>query len=222
MKLGMFGGVVAGAFMIGCGTAQAGAPNPVERAGDRQELREDRRETGADRWDKARLEALHAQYVAARAARNLALVGQLDRRVLAELQHEIGESKVETAEKAAEVRESGRERAGERREVVKDVVRGRPVKAARDARDLADDRRDVRDDRRDLAAEAAALARKRDIRDAYLARMGQLDPASLAAKEALIQRAIGEAAVEVRADVKEKVEDRKELREDRRDVRRPD
>lgn len=219
MKLWILGGVMMA--MTGS-AALAAPPDPVERANDRQALREDTRESIADRWDKARLEGLLADYVKARKTRNGAALTELDQRFMTEIRVEVRESKIETAEKAQELNQSERERNGERREVVKDVVTGHPVHAARDAHDLRDDRRDVRDDRRDLAAEAASLKRKQDIREAYAARLGQLDAKSVLAKEGLIKRAIAEAALEVRADVKEKHEDRRELREDRRDDRRPD
>ena len=222
MKLGMFGSVLAAATVMTSGLAMAGPPNPIERAEDRKELREDVRETVGDRWDKARLEALLADYVKARKAKNVGAIKDLDARFMIEIRSEVRETKVETAEKAVELQDSKGERNGERKEVVKDVVLGHPVKAARDAHDLRDDRRDVRDDRRDLAAESASLTRKRQIRDDYVTHLDKFGPANLKAKEALIRKAIGEAKLEVRADVKEKVEDKRELREDRRDRVKPD
>jgi len=224
MRLGRFvqgfgGMLVVTATMTFGGTALAGPPDPIERAGDRQELREDRRETAADRWDLARLKALHGRYLAARGASNGALLGVLDREIMTELRVEVRETKIETAEKAHEVRASAGERNGERREVVEDVARGRPLEAARDAKDLRDDRRDLRDDRRDLAAEVASLHRKLAIRDAYAPLVARLDRASVQQKVVLIERAIALAKLEVRQDVKEKAEDERELREDRRDRR---
>lgn len=222
MRLGLLGGMVVATTMMAGGSAMAGGPNPIERAGDRQELREDGRETAADRWDLARLDALRGRYVAARAGGRGGLIAQLDQEVMAELRMEVRETKVETVDKRHELRASVAERNGERREVVRDIVRGRPAKAARDARDLGDDRRDVRDDQRDLAAEAASLERKRVIRDGYAGLVGRLDAASVNAKLGLIDRAIAEARLEVRHDVQERAEDRRELREDRRDQRARD
>lgn len=215
--------ILSGVMMaMAGGSALAAPPDPIERAKDRQAIREDIHEVRADQWDRARLEALLAEYAKARKARNGPAIGELDQRFMTEIRSEVVESKVEVVEKVQEVGQSAHERNGERHEVVKDVVTGHPVKAARDAADLRDDRRDVRDDRRDLAAESAALARKKAIRDEFKARVGLLDAKSVLAKEALIKRAIAEAKLEVRADVQEKREDKRELREDRRDDRRPD
>ncbi|MFO0747014.1 MAG: hypothetical protein U1F43_15330 [Myxococcota bacterium] len=220
MKLWILGGAMLA--MASGGSALAAPPDPVERAGDRQALREDTRETVGDRWDKARLEALLAEYAKARRARKVPVITELDQRFMGEIRAEVAESRVETGEKAHELGQSAMERNGERHEVVKDVVLGHPVKAVRDAHDLRDDRRDTRDDRRDLVAEEAALQRKKAIRDAFQAQLGHFDARAVLAKESLIKKAIAEAALEVRVDVREKAEDRRELREDRRDDRRPD
>ena len=218
MKLGLFGIVVM--TMMSSGAALAAPPG--ERMGDRQEVREDRRETRDDLWDAARLQALLNDYRAARRARDGGALSALDNRFMAEIVVEVHESRVETGEKADEVRDARGERNGERREVVKDVVTDHPGHAANDRRDLRDDRRDLRDDRHDLAKEAAALKRKKAIRDAYQQQLGRVDGRSLGIKEGLIKKAVAEAKLEVRQDVKEKHEDVRELREDRRDVRHPD
>ncbi len=88
---------------------------------------------------------------------------------------ELRESRGEVVEKGQEVRDSRGEVREERREVRHDVVTGKPVKAVRDAKDLADDRRDRADDQRDRGLEVASLAKKRHIRDRYQALLGRFD-----------------------------------------------
>jgi|GEM_PF-2260073 len=215
--------VLTGIFCFGMtSSALAAPPTPREKAGDRQALREDRRETAADRWDTARLESVLAAYRAARANGNAAQLGDLDRRFMAELAIELHESRIEVGEKGQEVRDSRGEVREERREVRKDVVDGKPVKTVRDAKDLADHKRDRNDDKRDRNVEVASLAAKRTIRDRYVTLMGRFESSATASKLGLIEEAVGLAKKEVRGDVHEQREDGREKREDRRDGRRPD
>jgi len=215
--------IVYGMVLFGTShVAFAAPPTPKEKIENHRDLREDRREGRNDRWDTARLEAILVEYKAAAKAKRNKVIKGLDARFTAELALELRETRVEVVEKVEEKNDSRRERNEERREVVVDVVKGHPVKAVRDAKDLADDRRDLRDDRRDLAAETASLAVKRDLRDRFAPLSGKTDAASVAKKIAIIEQAVVEAKKEVRGDVQERIEDRKEIREDRKDTHRPD
>jgi hypothetical protein len=215
--------IVYGMVLFGTSTAaMAAPPTPRERVENRRDLREDRRETVNDRWDAARLEAILVEYRAAAKAKRKNVIKALDARFGAELALELRESRVEVAEKVEERNDSRRERNEERREVVVDVVKGHPVKTLRDAKDLADDQRDLRDDRRDTAAEVAALAAKRDLRDRFAPLSGKVDAGAIDRKIGIIEQAVVLAKKEVAGDVRERHEDRREIREDRKDTRRPD
>jgi len=203
-------------------TVLAAPPTPREKAGDRQAIREDRREGAADRWDTARLVALLDGYRVARAGGNAAQLADLDRRFMAELAIELRESHVEVAEKGQEAGDSRREVREERREVRRDVVDGKPVKTLRDAKDLADDKRDRNDDKRDRQVEVASLVQKQGLRDRYQTLLGRFEPAATGTKLGLIEAAVALARSEVQGDVQERREDQGEKREDRRDGRRPD
>lgn len=204
------------------GSSSARPPTPKERVDNRRDLLEDRRERVGDRWDLGRLEKIQAEYKLAIANVKPGVIKALDGRFLTELDHEIGESRVEVAEKQQEVRESRREKNEERREVVKDVVKGRPVKALRDGKDLADDKRDLADDRVDRAVERGDLAAKRALRDRYVPLSEKLDGPALTQKLTIIDETIALAKKELAGDRKEIREDRREIREDRRDTRQPD
>ncbi len=200
----------------------AAPPRPVERARNNQAIREDKRELANDRWDRARLEHISAEYKDAIAKNQPNRLEAIEDRFLAELSLEIGESRVEVAEKQQEVNQSRREAGKERREVARDVVRGRPVKAVRDAADHADDRRDLADDRADRRREVAQLQQKTELRSRFQALRGVRTPAALTEKSGIIDQTLALAQAEVQGDKAEVREDRGERREDRRDAVRPD
>ncbi len=202
--------------------AFAGPPTPRERARNTQAVQEDKRELANDRWDRARLDAISAEYKDAIAKGQPNRLDAIEDRFLAEMNREIGESRVEVAEKQQEVNQARHEKNKERREVARDVVRGRPAKAARDAVDLADDRRDLADDRADRRREVAQLEQNTNLRARFLALRGQKTPAALAEKSSLIDQAVQLARAEVQGDKAELREDRRERREDRRDAVLPD
>ena len=215
--------VVVGLVGLGLSSsAWAGPPTPKERAGNRQAVREDRREVRNDRWDVARLTKVLNDYRAAAKSNAAQRLAGIEERFLAELNLELAESRTEVREKQAEVNDSRQERNEERREVVRDVVDGRPGKAARDARDLVDDRRDLADDRRDRNIEVRNLEAKRDIRQRFTTLKGQSARAAIDQKVKLMEDALKLARDEVGQSVQERIEDKREIREDRRDVRRPD
>ncbi len=215
--------LIVSALVFGLsGSAIAKPPTPRERADNRQDVREDHRELGNDRWDAHRLEKLLQDYRAALSKAPPAVIKNLDDRFQAELAIELRESRIEVGEKQQEVNEARREKNEERREVVKDVVKGKPVKTVRDAKDLADDKRDLADDRRDRGIEVANLEAKRSIRNRFQPLASRTDVASMNQKIGLIEEALGLAQREVNKDVREIREDRREKREDRRDTRQPD
>ncbi len=214
-------GMVVSSLVGFSGASFAAPPTPKEKIDNRQDLREDRRETRNDRWDAARLEKLLADYRKAAKLKQTKRFKTLDDRFMAELALELVESNHEIVEKREEVRESREERNEERHEMVKDVVNGRPVAAAHDAAELRDDRKDLRDDRRDRADERVGLELKRSMRDRYLSLLGKIDKDSVAQKLGIIEEALTEAKNELVGDVKERVEDRKEIIEDRIDGHRP-
>jgi uncharacterized protein YjbJ (UPF0337 family) len=221
MKRIVLWGVVVSSLSGFSSAAFAAPPSPKEKIDNRQDLREDRRETRNDRWDALRLEKLLADYKKASKLKQTKRMKALDDRFMAELALELVESNVELAEKREEVRESKDERNEERREMVKDVVKGRPVAAAHDAAELRDDRRDLRDDRKDRATERVNLELKRNLRDRYQALLGKTDKDSVGQKIGLIEEALTTAKGELVGDIQERAEDRKEIIEDRIDGHRP-
>jgi hypothetical protein len=214
--------VVVGLVGLGLSSsALAGPPTPKERAGNRQAVREDRREVRNDRWDVARLTKVLNDYRAAAKSNAAKRLAGIEERFLAELNLELAESRVEVREKQAEVNDSRQERNGERREVVRDVVDGRPVQAARGAHELVDDRRDLADDRRDRNIEVRNLEAKRDIRTRFTTLKGQTGRESVDQKIKLIEDALKLARDEVGTSVQERIEDKREIREDRPGIRPP-
>jgi hypothetical protein len=214
MALAVAGGLAAQAAFAG-----DVARDRMEKAGDRQELRQDARQTMDDRLDVAKLEATLAEMDRARAARRPAEVSLVDRRVMELMRQEAFESRFEMAQKAGEVRKDGAEMRSDRREVRQDVAAGMPGKTANDTRDLRDDRRDKRDDQRDLAREQIQASRRYQIAQEYRGLMNRVDQPSMDRKRVLLVELIGIARNEVRQDRQEAREDRKELREDRRETR---
>lgn len=189
-------------------------PNPKELAKDRAAIKEGHRELVGDRWDAIRLQALADAYRKAAAKPTKAKIAELDAQFIAEMRLELRETNNETAEKAAEVRQSKAEVNKERRQLGKSVVKGQPVRAVKNSIELADDKRDLRDDRRDLGVEVVNGEKKRDLHKRFAALRGKNAPAPVAQKLAIIEEALTLARAEVKTDVKEIREDRREFRED--------
>jgi hypothetical protein len=169
-------------------------PNPKELAKDRAAIKEGHRELVGDRWDAIRLQALADAYRKAAAKPTKAKIAELDAQFIAEMRLELRETNNETAEKAAEVRQSKAEVNKERRQLGKSVVKGQPVRAVKNSIELADD--------------------KRDLHKRFAALRGKNAPAPVAQKLAIIEEALTLARAEVKTDVKEIREDRREFRED--------
>lgn len=168
---------------------------PLERAKDRQDLRQDRRQTQNDRVDFARATTMLREYDQAASLNNVQQLSALDAAFNAHIAGEIRESKVESGQKTQEVRE-------DRREVRSD-------KTVRDQINRADDRRDAAKER---------LSRERLV--AIQAQLGgyagRFDPTSLGIKRQLYGEVVNAASREISGNQQEKIEDHKELREDRR------
>ncbi|MFZ5439920.1 MAG: hypothetical protein ACOZQL_07910 [Myxococcota bacterium] len=212
--------VMMGALFFASVVSAQPLRNRVEKAKDRQDLRQDRRQLADDRLDAARAAQLLRDYDAAAAANDAARLGAIDQAFNAHLAREIAESKVESAQARQEVREDKRELASDRRELRQDVAVGRrPGVVADDARDKARDRANLADDRADAARERLSRERLLAIQAQLGGLAGRFDPPSVATRRQLYAEVVGQAVGELQRDKAERREDRRELREDRRETR---
>lgn len=194
--------------------------NAIEKAKDRQDLRQDRRQLADDRWDAARAAKMLAEYDQAMAAKNVLKLGQLDGAFKLHLEREIAESKVESAQARQEVREDKAELRSDRRELRQDVALDRrPGVVIDDAKDKAKDRVDLADDRRDVVKERLSRERLQAIAAQLAGLAGKFDAGSVQAKRGLYAEVVGNALNEIARDKQEQREDRRELREDRKETR---
>lgn len=211
--------LVVSLLAAGC-AAHAQAPrNRVERAQDRQELRQDARERTDDWRDVASLETVLADFDRARSPVNASALHTVDARLRHLLRAELAEGSNELSKDRAEVRKDNQEVRSDHREVGKDVAQGRPGAYSDDKHDLRDDRRDRRDDVRDANAEARSQADRLRVARELAALEGRYAPAELNRKRSLIVELIQLARQEVRQDGSETREDRREIREDRHETR---
>ena len=165
--------VLMGAVLFASVVSAQPRPNRIEKAKDRQDLRQDRRQLADDRLDAVRAAQLLRDYDAAAIANDAARLAGLEQAINAHLARELAESKVESAQARQEVREDKRELAGDRRELRQDVALGRrpggfdPPSVSqkrqliaevvgqavgelqRDKSERREDRRELREDRRE-------------------------------------------------------------------------
>lgn len=186
---------------------------------DQREVRQDQRQLQDDIRDARRYANLLAAFDQARATNQPGAMAAIDQRVQAALASEIAESNREVVQKGNEAVRSQAEVGRSQKEVRGDVVRGQPVRAADDRRDLRDDRRDARDDRRDAAREMMDNSRLRSLHEQYSSLVGRFDPPTMERKRGILVTLNGMAGAELRQDHKEIREDRREQREDRRELR---
>ncbi|MFT3711154.1 MAG: hypothetical protein QM817_26290 [Archangium sp.] len=169
--------------------------NRVERARDRQDLRQDNRQLANDRWDAARVSELLREYDAAMSVGDVARLGGLDAQFNGYVAREITESRVESAQDRKEVRQDRRELRSDR--------------TVRDGVNLADDKRDA-------AREFLSRERLQVIQGQLGSLSGRFDVPAVQAKRSLYAELVGAAVRELGNDKGERSEDRRELREDRR------
>jgi hypothetical protein len=194
--------------------------NRVEKAKDRQDLRQDNRQIANDRFDAARAAAMLRDYDAAAAVNDAVRLGALDVQFNNHLAREIAESQVESAQKQQEVREGKRELASDRRELRQDVKLGRrPGVVVDDVKDKNRDRANLADDKADAARERLSRERLQQIQGQLGGLAGRFDPPSISAKRSLYGEVLAFARAEVAGDKQEKREDKRELREDRKETR---
>lgn len=194
--------------------------NRIEKAKDRQDLRQDNRQTVDDRFDAARAAAMLREYDAAAIANDVVKLGALDVQFNKHLNREISESQVESAQKQQEVREDKRELASDRRELRQDVKLGRrPGVVADDVKDKKRDQVNLADDKADAARERLSRERLQQIQGQLAGLAGRFDPPSIASKRSLYGEVLAFARAEVAGDKQEKREDKRELREDRKETR---
>ncbi|MFO0579973.1 MAG: hypothetical protein U1A78_38870 [Polyangia bacterium] len=186
---------------------------------DQREVRQDQRQLADDRRDARRYANLLAAFDQARASAQPQAMAAIDQRVQTAINAEINESNREVAQKGAEANRSQAEVGRGRREVGRDMVRGQPVRAADDRRDLRDDRRDAADDRRDARREVMDNNRLRTLAAEYAGLVGRFDPPSMERKRTVLVTLNQMAAAEVAGDRRETREDRREMREDKRELR---
>lgn len=184
---------------------------------DHREVNQDRRALQDDRRDARRF-ALLLEAFERSVGQPPAMAG-IDQRVLQAINGEIAESNREVVQKGAEAARSQNEAGRSRRELGRDVVRGQPVRAADDRRDLRDDRRDAVDDRRDAQREVFDNNRLRALYSEYSGLAGRIDPPAVGRKRAILVSLNNMAAAELRGDQREIREDHREIREDRRELR---
>jgi hypothetical protein len=187
--------------------------NRVERARDRQDLRQDNRQLANDRLDAARAAELLRQYDAAMAAGDVARLGGLDLQFNGYVAQELNESRVESAQARQELREDKRELGSDRREL------RRPGNGVDDVRDRNRDRVNLADDRRDATREFLSRERLQVIQGQLGALAGRFDVPAVQQKRALYAEVVGAAMQELNTDTAERREDRRELREDRKETR---
>ncbi len=211
--------IVAALLFAQAASAQA-VRNAVEKAHDRQELRQDARSTNDDRLDAARAKALLAQYDQAAALNQPAQMAALDDAFNRHISREIVESQVESAQDRQEVRRDKRELRSDRREVRRDLATGkRAGVVADDVHDKNKDRRNAADDRVDALKEHISRERLTAIQGQLAGLQGRFDGPSVQAKRALYAEVVAAAAVELHRDAQETREDKRELREDRKETR---
>ena len=186
----MFRALLSALVMLSL-TTPALARGPHLRGKNQRELR-------ADRQDRNQLQHLLKMFLEAKAAGQTKRLVKIDAKVMRAL----GE----------ETRESRRELAADTREVKRDrralARRKRPGRKLAAAASLADDHRD-------RAKERGELATTKSLRAQYKALVGKTDPASLAAKEALLRQAIASQRKEIAGDKAERREDRRARRSGR-------
>lgn len=193
--------------------------NRAEKARDRQDLRQDRRQTADDTMDAARAAQLLRDFDAAAAASDAPRLGAIDRQFNGYISSELRESRVESAQKNQEVREDNRELRGDRREVRRDVAQGKPLAAADDVHDTRRDQVNRADDVRDAANERLSRERLQAIQAQLATTAGRFDAGALAQRRQLYAELVGQARAEVAGDARETAEDHREQREDRRERR---
>lgn len=199
--------------------------NRVERANDRKDLRQDRRQVADDARDLGAVSTFLAAYDLAVSKNDAVGIKAADAQFQGYLAREAVEANREVAQAQQEVREDRREVRSDRRELGQDLALGRrPGVVADDARDLARDKGNLADDKADAARERAARNRLFVIRTELAPLQGLVDPAATTKKRALYaevvtlaQRDLQRTKVEQREDRRELREDRRETREDRRD-----
>ena len=194
--------------------------NGIERAKDRQDLRQDRRQGADDRMGLAKAQQLLADYDRAIAANTPGQLGAIDAAFNRHIAQEIAESRVESVQARKEVREDKRELRSDRREIRGEVATGRRAAVvADDVHDKNRDRRNTADDRVDAAKERLSRERLEAIAAQTSSLAGRFDAVSVQQKRALYAQVIGVAVNEIRRDNQENREDHRELREDRRETR---
>ncbi len=212
--------LVLGVLVVSAVSAAQPKRNRVEKARDRQDLRQDNRQLTDDRLDAARAAALLRDYDAAASRNDAGRLASLDQAFNKHLVREIAESRVESAQAQQEVREDRRELKSDRRELNQDVaLRRRPGVVADDVHDKNRDRVNLADDRVDAAKERMSRQRLLAIEQQLGPLAGRFDPPSVAQKRQLYAEVVGTAVNELGRDQAEKREDKRELREDRKETR---
>ncbi|MBL8914958.1 MAG: hypothetical protein JNM17_29905 [Archangium sp.] len=187
--------------------------NRIEKAKDRQDLRQDNRQLANDRFDAARAMQMLRDYDAAAAVGDVVRLGGIDVAFNGHIAREIQESKVESAQARQEIREDKRELASDRREV------RQPGNTLDDVKDKNRDRINLADDKKDARQEFLSRERLQSIQGQLAGLAGRFDAPSVAQKRALYAEVAGAALKELSTDKQERREDRRELREDKKETK---
>lgn len=176
--------------------------NRVERAQDRQEVRQNKQEQRDDHRDLRQLESLLSRYDVARARGSRNELLQVEAQLRDYVNAELHESRRELAKDEQEIRRSTREvRADGNGWHSSGVTR-------------ADDRQDRRDDVRDARVESASLRQTRAIAQELNGLYARMDRRSLQRKATLMGDLLRLARAEQGQNRAEQREDRNEIRED--------
>jgi hypothetical protein len=170
--------------------------HPSEQARDRQELRQDVRESRDDHFDLRQVESLLARYDSARGRNSRHDLLRVEEELRGYVASELNETRRELAKDKQEARASAHE-------VRYDGYR-------------RDDIRDHRDDVRDARQESRALQQTRGIAQQLNGLYGRMDSGSLARKRMLLADLVQMARTEQAQNRQEMREDWREAREDGR------
>ncbi|MEM0998545.1 MAG: hypothetical protein AAGN35_15915 [Bacteroidota bacterium] len=201
--------------------------NNVERAQDRNQIRNDKEIITRDRAEINQFRGYRQGMKKASANGNLAIAQGQHAKLVAAMQREVEQGKAKIAQANRELGQSRAEVRSSNREINRNRRTNKgPVVRADDRADRRDDVRDRRDDRNDLKERQARHARQQEILAAYRSIRVNGNPNAIAAfqaKQNLLDefeqtmiRDMGENWEELGEDRRELREDRRETREDRR------
>lgn len=199
-------------------TAGQGRDN-IERHQNKQEKRDDIRESKDDKKDLRALKEILDRFELSRAKRNIVTLKSVDNDISVFLNKEFIENKKEILEEKHEVSKGFQEIVGDQKEHVSNIGSHKPIAKAKDIKDSKDDRKDLEDDKRDLANERREQSLVHSIKKDWDMLYGRYDEASLQRKRAIILQLIDLSIEEKQDNRQERKEDKRERFEDKKERR---